>query len=141
MLILSISEVLKMNEYEKYVKAGARLRELRKTTGQSIFAVGRAIGVSGSYISQIENGKRPASDSVLVALAELYGVDKNELFGYYGRMTDDAIEKIMDIPALRRLFTKITSKSNLTPEELEAYISDFKEAAQELYNKGDNLND
>ena len=130
-----------MDEYEKYVKASARLRELRKTTGQSIFAVGRAIGVSGSYISQIENGKRPASDSVLVALAELYGVDKNELFGYYGRMTDDAIERIMDIPALRRLFTKITSKSNLTPEELEAYISDFKEAAQELYNKGDNLND
>lgn len=141
MLILSISEVLKMNEYEKYVKAGVRLRELRKTTGQSIFAVGRAIGVSGSYISQIENGKRPASDSVLVALAELYGVNKDELFGYYGRMTDDAIERIMDIPALRRLFTKITSKSNLTPEELEAYISDFKEAAQELYNKGDNLND
>lgn len=130
-----------MNEYEKYVKAGVRLRELRKTTGQSIFAVGRAIGVSGSYISQIENGKRPASDSVLVALAELYGVNKDELFGYYGRMTDDAIERIMDIPALRRLFTKITSKSNLTPEELEAYISDFKEAAQELYNKGDNLND
>lgn len=138
MPILSISEVLKMNEDEKYVKAGARLRELRKKTGQSIFAVGRSIGVSGSYISQIENGKRPASDSVLVALAELYGVDKNELFGYYGRMTDDAIEKIMDIPALRRLFTKITSKGNLSPEELEAYISDFKEAAQELCNKGDN---
>ncbi len=128
-----------MDEDEKYAKAGQKLRELRKTTGKSVFAIGRAIGVSGSYISQIENGKRPASDSVLVALADEYGVDKNELFGYYGKMTDDAIEKIMDIPALRDLFVKVTSKGNLSSEELDAYLSDFKEAALELYNnKGDN---
>lgn len=126
-----------MNEEEKNVRAGARLRELRNAKGQSVFKVGRAIGVSGSYISQIENGKRPASDGVLVSLAELYGVDKSELFGYYGKMSDDAVEKIMQVPELRRLFTKITSKERMKPEELEAYLSDFKEAAQELYTKGD----
>ncbi len=127
-----------MSDDEKNAKAGARLRELRKATGQSIFKVGRAIGVSGSYISQIENGKRPASDGVLIALAELYGVDKNEIFGYYGRMTDDAIEKIMQVPELRQLFTQVTSNKKLSPEDLEAYISDFKEAAQRLHQEGDN---
>lgn len=130
-----------MNENEKYTKAGAKLRELRKITGKSIFKVGRAIGVSGSYISQIENGKRPASDGVLIALAELYGVDKNEVFGYYGKMTDDAIDKIMQVPELRRLFTQITSNKKLSQEELNAYLSDFKDAAERLYTKGDVSND
>ncbi|MGL4798372.1 MAG: helix-turn-helix domain-containing protein [Cellulosilyticaceae bacterium] len=126
-----------MKEDERNIKAGEKLKELRKATKKSIFKVGRAIGVSGSYISQIETGKRPASDSVLVALSTLYGVDKNELFGYYGKMSDDAIEQIMQVPELRRLFTKITSKERIHPEELDAYLSDFKEAAEELYNKGE----
>lgn len=127
-----------MNEQEKNAKAGAKLKELRKTTGKSIFKVAREIGISGSYLSQIETGKRPASDGVLISLAELYGVDKNELFGYYGKMTDDAIDKIMQIPELRRLFTQITSKKKMSQEDLEAYLSDFKEAAERLYVRGDN---
>lgn len=127
-----------MNEQEKNAKAGAKLKELRKTTGKSIFKIAREIGISGSYLSQIETGKRPASDGVLISLAELYGVDKNELFGYYGKMTDDVIDKIMQIPELRRLFTQITSKKKMSQEDLEAYLSDFKEAAERLYVKGDN---
>ena len=127
-----------MNEQEKNAKAGAKLKELRKATGKSIFKIAREIGISGSYLSQIETGKRPASDGVLISLAELYGVDKNELFGYYGKMTDDAIDKIMQIPELRRLFTQITSKKKMSQEDLEAYLSDFKEAAERLYVKGDN---
>lgn len=130
-----------MNEDEKNAKAGSKLRELRKATGKSIFKVGREIGVSGSYISQIENGKRPASDGVLIALAELYGVDKNEVFGYYGKMTDDAIDKIMQVPELRRLFTQITSDKKISQEDLDAYISDFKEAAEKLYVDGDDHTD
>ena len=127
-----------MNEQEKNAKAGAKLKELRKTTGKSIFKIAREIGISGSYLSQIETGKRPASEGVLISLAELYGVDKNELFGYYGKMTDDVIDKIMQIPELRRLFTQITSKKKMSQEDLEAYLSDFKEAAERLYVKGDN---
>lgn len=65
-------------------------------------------------------------------------MDKNELFGYYGKMTDDAIDKIMQIPELRRLFTQITSKKKMSQEDLEAYLSDFKEAAERLYVRGDN---
>ena len=126
-----------MDKLEQRKEAGAKLRELRKATKLSVFKVGRAIGMSGNYISQIERGERPASDAALSLLAEFYGVDKNELFGYYGKMTDDAIDKIMQIPELSRLFTQITSKKKMSQEDLEAYLSDFKEAAERLYVKGD----
>lgn len=37
----------------------ARLRELRQIAGLSCEGLGRAIGVTGSYISAIERGQRP----------------------------------------------------------------------------------
>ena len=57
---------------EENVIAGKKLQEYRKQTGLSIFKVGRQIGVSGSYISQVENGKRPASDAMLIATGHPY---------------------------------------------------------------------
>lgn len=65
-----------MDKNEQKKITGAKLRELRKATKLSVFKVGHAINMSGNYISQIESRKRPASDATLVALADLYGVDK-----------------------------------------------------------------
>lgn len=124
-----------VDKNELYKVAGAKLREFRKATGASVFKVGRAINVSGNYISQIERGDRPASDAVLVGLAELYGVEQKELFGLYGKLPDDEVNMIMQMPELRNLFTEVTSKKDISDEDHKAMLEEFKVIAKKYYNK------
>lgn len=126
-----------MDKNEQKKIAGAKLRELRKATKLSVFKVGRAINMSGNYISQIERGERPASDAALVALADLYGVDQKELFALYGKLPSDEINMIMQMPELRHLFTEVTSKKGVTDEDRKEMLEEFKAIAQKYYNKGD----
>ena len=122
---------------EENVIAGEKLKEYRKQTGLSIFKVGRQIGVSGSYVSQVENGKRPASDAMLVAMAELYGVDKKELFNLYKKMPNDEITTIMQHPELRQLFLDVTNDKKFNPEKLSKIIEEFKLMANHYNDTGD----
>lgn len=126
---------------EENVIAGKKLQEYRKQTGLSIFKVGRHIGVSGSYISQVENGKRPASDAMLMAMADLYGVDKKDLFALYNKMPTDEISAIMQHPELRQLFLDVTNDKRFDAEKLSKVIEEFKHMTKEYDEKDDNINE
>ena len=54
---------------------GSRLRELRRKRRQTQAEMGRALGVSASYINLLENNQRSLSVPILMALADVYGVD------------------------------------------------------------------
>lgn len=55
--------------------AGARLGDLRRQLGLTQTAFARGLGVSLSYLNQMERNHRPLSRAVMVALTERYGVD------------------------------------------------------------------
>lgn len=54
--------------------AGARLRRLREEQGLTQVALARALGLSTSYVNQLENDQRPITVSVLFALTERFGL-------------------------------------------------------------------
>ena len=128
-----------MDKIEQRKEAGAKLREIRKATKLSVFKVGRAIGMSGNYISQIERGERPASDAALVALSELYGMDKKDLFDLYGKLPNDEVNMIMQMPELRNLFIEVTSRKDVNEEDRKEMLEEFKEIAKKYYNKGSSI--
>ena len=59
---------------------GARLRNVRLETGMSLREVARQLGVSPSFVSQLENGKSQPSVATLYSLAQLLNVSIDELF-------------------------------------------------------------
>ncbi|MBC7159007.1 MAG: DUF2083 domain-containing protein [Porphyrobacter sp.] len=59
--------------------AGARARELRLRLRLSISAMARRVGISTSYLSQIENDDRPMTDAVLLAFARAFPDDWAEV--------------------------------------------------------------
>jgi DNA-binding XRE family transcriptional regulator/quercetin dioxygenase-like cupin family protein len=59
---------------------GLRLREARVARGMSVRALGEAVGVSASMISQIETGKSRPSVSTLYAITTALEVSVEELF-------------------------------------------------------------
>ncbi|MBX3530230.1 MAG: DUF2083 domain-containing protein [Rhizobiaceae bacterium] len=54
---------------------GRKVRELRETSKATQAAFAERLGISTSYLNQIENNQRPVSAAVLLALAEKFQID------------------------------------------------------------------
>jgi hypothetical protein len=58
---------------------GRKVRELRESARATQSAFAERLGISTSYLNQIENNQRPVSAAVVLALAERFGLDIAEL--------------------------------------------------------------
>lgn len=65
---------------EPLVGLGLRLKRVRERSGKSLREVARQLGVSASFVSQLENGKSQPSVATLYSLTQLLGVSVDELF-------------------------------------------------------------
>lgn len=86
--------------------AGARIHALRKQEGLTQVAMAQQLGLSTSYLNQLENDQRPLTVTVLIQLSQRFGVDPS----YFS--SDQVLRHITE---LRRLF----------PEASEATLSDL----------------
>jgi transcriptional regulator with XRE-family HTH domain/quercetin dioxygenase-like cupin family protein len=68
-------------EARPVVNLGARLRAVRQATELSVREAARQLGVSASFVSQLETGKSQPSVATLYSLSQLLDVTIDELFG------------------------------------------------------------
>lgn len=82
---------------EKRVYAHARLRRLRREHDLSQVELARRLGISASYLNQIEHSQRPLTVPVLLRITEVFGVDP-EFFSAAGeeRLAADLREALQD---------------------------------------------
>lgn len=77
--------------------AGAKLRELRTRLGHTQKDFSAKLGVSLPYLNQMENNNRPVSTTVVLALAQEFGLDVTELSeGDSERLVSDMREALAD---------------------------------------------
>jgi transcriptional regulator with XRE-family HTH domain len=70
---------------EPIIALGARLKQVRQQTGLSLREVARQLGVSPSFVSQLENGKSQPSVATLYSISQLLDVSIDELFSAEAR--------------------------------------------------------
>ncbi|HET9694316.1 MAG TPA: short-chain fatty acyl-CoA regulator family protein [Steroidobacteraceae bacterium] len=70
---------------------GPKVRTLREERRQTLDACAKQLGLSTSYLSQIETNQRPVTARVLIALSRYFGVDPGEFD------TDDESRLIADL--------------------------------------------
>lgn len=77
---------------------GRKVRELRVASSatQAVFA--ERLGISTSYLNQIENNQRPVSASVLLALAEKFQIDIAEISQGDGDRLLSALTEVLSDP-------------------------------------------
>ncbi|MBD0413774.1 helix-turn-helix domain-containing protein [Oryzicola mucosus] len=82
---------------------GRKVRELREAhkTTQASFA--ERIGISTSYLNQIENNQRPVSASVLLALAEKFQIDIGEISQGDGDRMLSALSEVLNDPLFENI--------------------------------------
>ena len=77
--------------------AGAKLREVRARLGLTQRVFSDKLGVSLPYLNQMENNHRPVSASVVLGLAQEFGLDVTELnVGEGERLVSDMREALAD---------------------------------------------
>ncbi|MEI2687628.1 MAG: short-chain fatty acyl-CoA regulator family protein [Cypionkella sp.] len=77
--------------------AGAKLRELRGRLALTQRAFADKLGISLPYLNQMENNHRPVSASVVLGLAQEFGLDVTELNAGEGeRLVSDMREALAD---------------------------------------------
>ncbi|NHM21063.1 helix-turn-helix domain-containing protein [Tritonibacter mobilis] len=77
--------------------AGAKLREMRNRIGLTQKDFAAKLGVSLPYLNQMENNNRPVSTTVVLALAQEFGLDVTELSsGDSERLISDMREAMAD---------------------------------------------
>ena len=77
--------------------AGAKLRELRTRLGHTQKDFAAKLGVSLPYLNQMENNNRPVSTTVVLGLAQEFGLDVTELSeGDSERLVSDMREAFAD---------------------------------------------
>lgn len=80
--------------------AGAKLREIRNRVALTQRDFATKLGISLPYLNQMENNNRPVSTTVVLALAQEFGIDVTELStGDSERLVSDLREALAD-PAL-----------------------------------------
>lgn len=77
----------------KHLYAGSRVRAARRRSGLNQAAMAEALGISASYLSQIENDERPVTTAVLTALSRRFAFDTGADEG-----SVDTLQAILDDP-------------------------------------------
>ena len=81
----------------KKLYAGAKLREMRTRLDLTQKDFATKLGVSLPYLNQMENNNRPVSTTVVLALAQEFGMDVTELStGDSERLVSDMREALAE---------------------------------------------
>jgi XRE family transcriptional regulator, fatty acid utilization regulator len=108
--------------------AGARLRRLREEHGLTQVALARVLGLSTSYVNQLENDQRPITVSVLLILTERFDLPTQ----YFAPDSDARL-----VSDLR----EVLAESNATGAQIEELVARMPDVGQTLVNLHRRLHD
>ncbi|MEV6083989.1 short-chain fatty acyl-CoA regulator family protein [Streptomyces parvulus] len=109
---------------DRKVYAHAKLRRLRREHGMNQVDMARALGISTSYANQIEQSQRPLTASVLLRIADVFGVDA-EFFS-------DADEDRLAADLRGAVADEACGVPPLSPEEITEAARDHPDVARAL---------
>lgn len=108
--------------------AGARLRRLREEQGLTQVALARVLGLSTSYVNQLENDQRPITVPVLLTLT-----DRFDLPTHYFAPESDA-RLVSDL-------REVLADTSATPAQVEELVARMPAVGQTLVNLHRRLHD
>nr|WP_240037550.1 short-chain fatty acyl-CoA regulator family protein [Glycomyces paridis] len=107
-------------------KVGLRLRRFREERGLTQAAFAAALGISTSYVNQMESNQRPITGPVLLRLAEVYDVDMQRFAASEGdRLTAQLRDALADTAHADRSSVAEAREFAESMPELAQYMVDL----------------
>ena len=109
---------------DKKMTLGDRIREERIKKGRTLRELAKHLGVTPSYLSDIENDRRVPAETVIMKISQALGIDFNELMSLAGRFGEKAEKYVRTQPMAVQLFRRI-AEQNLDEEKLKQLLDDI----------------
>nr|WP_199040932.1 short-chain fatty acyl-CoA regulator family protein [Glycomyces salinus] len=107
-------------------KAGLRLRRFREEQGLTQAALAAALGISTSYVNQIESNQRPLTGPVLLRLSEVFAVDVQRFaVSESDRLTAQLRDALADTAHTDRASAAEARELSESMPELAQYVVDL----------------
>lgn len=106
-----------------------RVKQLRGHKHMGVRELGRAVGVTGMHISNIEKGKSMPSAELVQKLAEALDANVDELLFLADQVDPEVVEVIHKNPYAIPTFLR--SAKNLTPEQWEKLQKQVEKMSKE----------
>jgi HTH-type transcriptional regulator, competence development regulator len=111
---------------------GRRIRELReakrdKDTSFSLRQFAEKVGVSATFLSKLETGEfDPPKAEKIIKMAELLGVDPDELLALAKKIDPELRDIIQNQPKAMADFLRTAHEKGLTAEDIEKITRNIK---------------
>ena len=106
-----------------------RLSTLRAEQNMGVRELGRAVGVTGMHISNLEKGKSAPSAELVMKLAEALQANVDELLYLADQVSPEVVDVIHQNPLAIPNFLR--SAKNLTPEQWEMLQQQVEQMTEE----------
>lgn len=116
---------------------GNRIREVRerKRASDPTFSLrqfAEKVGISATFLSKVERGEfDPPAAGKIMKMAELLGVNADELLALAGRVDPQLGEIIRDEPQAMAEFLRTAREHHLTADEIAAITRSIRERKKE----------
>ncbi len=100
---------------------GETIRDARSAADLSLRDLSKELGISPSYLSDIENDRRVPSEEVVTQLATSLKLNFNDLMARAGRVGDQAERYLKHHPTAGVLFRRISDK-RLPEDQLQKLL-------------------
>ena len=125
------------NTPSKTKSCGEVIREARVARNMSLRELAKRVGITPSYVSDIENDRRVPAEDVLRALSTELELDFDDLMARSGRLGSRAVRYMSRMPAAGVLFRRLSEEN--APEDLLEKLSQTlqNELSNRKRNEGD----
>ena len=106
-----------------------KLSTLRAEQNMGVRELGRAVGVTGMHISNLEKGKSAPSAELVMKLAEALQANVDELLYLADQVSPEVVDVIHQNPLAIPNFLR--SAKNLTPEQWELLQQQVEQMTEE----------
>lgn len=122
---------------KRRIFAGARLRQLRKDDGLNQAAMARRLGISVSYLSQLEHDDRPLTPALLHALARHFPLDwdvfeEDALTRRFAALREAAADPLFAEPLSPEQLARIAEQQPALADQIVALHQAYTQAGQRL---------
>ncbi|MGN1387595.1 MAG: helix-turn-helix domain-containing protein [Bacillus sp. (in: firmicutes)] len=114
---------------------GNELRSLRKAKNLHVKDIAEDVGVSSTYISEIERNNKVPSNELIEKMAQTYNVDEKRLYKGFNIIPESVIFELTSTYGLYDLFYELSEDESITREEKDEFYQKVKELYKDTFKK------
>jgi len=116
---------------------GNELRGMRQLKKLQVKDVAKDIGVSSTYISEIERNNKVPSNDLIEKMATIYNINERQLFKGFKVLPDSMVYELTSEYGLYDIIFELSENESFTREQKDEFYKKVQSLYKETFEKGE----